>query len=277
LRIDHDDGWASGYIHMNNDTPGTDDGKGWGIAAGLSRGSHVAAGQLIGWVGDSGNAEGTYAHLHFELIDPHGVYVDPYVSLLAAESGKPVAAATSSSAGSSSCSVPTLGSLSDLTGSSGILRRGARGSAVSQLQTFLNAIGHGAGSADGIFGSRTLNAILQFQKRLGLQPDGLIGPATRAAISKVAAAVPSAGALASSARVLRPGARGDDVRQIQELLEMLGHGTGGVDGVLGPKTQAAIESFQRSAGLTVDGKVGPNTRGQLSAALGLNSVSACGS
>lgn len=84
LAIEHDDGWSSWYIHLNNDTPGTDDGQGWGIAPGIERGTRVEAGQLIGWGGDSGNAESVSPHLHFELRRPDGVAIDPYDSLLAA-------------------------------------------------------------------------------------------------------------------------------------------------------------------------------------------------
>jgi len=84
LEIEHDDGWSSWYIHLNNDTPGTDDGKGWGIAPGIERGVRVVAGQLIGWVGDSGNAENTAPHLHFELRDPSGKATNPYLDLRAA-------------------------------------------------------------------------------------------------------------------------------------------------------------------------------------------------
>ena len=80
----HDDGWRSRYIHLNNDTPGTDDGRAYGIARGIRVGSRVRAGQLIGWVGDSGNAEGTTSHLHFELRRPDGTPVDPFPSLQAA-------------------------------------------------------------------------------------------------------------------------------------------------------------------------------------------------
>jgi hypothetical protein len=84
LTLDHDDGWESWYIHLNNDTPGTDDGLAWGIAEGIVPGGRVEAGQLLGWVGDSGNAEETPPHLHFELRTPDGVIVNPYEALLAA-------------------------------------------------------------------------------------------------------------------------------------------------------------------------------------------------
>lgn len=86
LVIEHDDGWDTWYLHLNNDTPGTDDGNGWGIAEGILPGVHVDAGQLIGWVGDSGNAEWTSPHLHFELYDPEDVIVNPYEALRTAES-----------------------------------------------------------------------------------------------------------------------------------------------------------------------------------------------
>jgi hypothetical protein len=72
----HDDGWETWYIHLNNDTPGTDDGLAWGIADGIVPGVEVKAGQLIGWVGDSGNAENTSAHLHWE-VHVDGVVVNP--------------------------------------------------------------------------------------------------------------------------------------------------------------------------------------------------------
>jgi len=84
LSIVHEDGWRSRYIHLNNDTPGTDDGRGYGIARGLRLGSRVRAGQVIGFVGDSGNAEATAPHLHFELRRPDGSAVDAFDSLQAA-------------------------------------------------------------------------------------------------------------------------------------------------------------------------------------------------
>ena len=63
-------GWSAVYIHINNDTPGTDDGKGTAANAfpsGIAPGVRVMAGQLVAWRGDSGDAESTGPHLHVEL------------------------------------------------------------------------------------------------------------------------------------------------------------------------------------------------------------------
>ena len=82
------DRWITRYVHLNNDTPGTDDGEAAEascLAPGIEVGSYVEEGQLIGWMGDSGNAETTPAHLHFEIRTPRGLPVDPYRSLRAAK------------------------------------------------------------------------------------------------------------------------------------------------------------------------------------------------
>jgi len=87
IKIDHDDGWESYYLHLNNDNPGTDDGDApWSltIAPGIEEGRQVKAGQLIAWVGDSGNAESTAPHTHFELrrdgyaINPYSILSDAF-------------------------------------------------------------------------------------------------------------------------------------------------------------------------------------------------------
>jgi hypothetical protein len=85
LSLRGDSGWHYWYIHINNDTPGTDDGANpaeFRFAPGIRQGSRVVAGQFIAYMGDSGNAEGTSPHLHFEMHKPDGTPVDPYWSLL---------------------------------------------------------------------------------------------------------------------------------------------------------------------------------------------------
>ena len=101
LIVDHG-GWQTWYLHLNNDTAGTDDGLGVGIApeivaahaeaaaAGTDLAFPVEAGSLIGWVGDSGNAEESGSHLHFEIREGaskwEGVAINSYPSLQAASS-----------------------------------------------------------------------------------------------------------------------------------------------------------------------------------------------
>ena len=88
VEITDDAGWSYWYLHVNNDTPGTDDGLNpaeYRFAPGIVLGARVTAGQTIGWMGDSGNAEGAGAHLHFEMHRPDGTPFSPYVSLRLAQ------------------------------------------------------------------------------------------------------------------------------------------------------------------------------------------------
>lgn len=89
------EGWQYRYVHINNDSPGTDDGanaRQWAFVPGIVQGSYVAAGQHIAYLGDSGNAETTPPHLHFEIRKPDGTVINPYESLLAADRRRPARA-----------------------------------------------------------------------------------------------------------------------------------------------------------------------------------------
>jgi hypothetical protein len=77
------------YIHLNNDLTMRNDNdggcrRGVSYARGLRSGQRVHAGQLVGYVGDSGDANGIAPHLHFELHPNGGRAVSPYRWLRAA-------------------------------------------------------------------------------------------------------------------------------------------------------------------------------------------------
>ena len=62
--------------------------------------------------------------------------------------------------------------------------------------------------------------------------------------------------------LLRRGARGENVRDLQELLRQRGWRIA-VDGVYGPHTTAVVRALQKRRGLLIDGVVGPHTRAVL--------------
>ena len=262
LVITHDDGWESWYIHLNNDTPGTDDGLAWGIAPEISLGTHVAAGDLIGWVGDSGTAEATGPHLHFELYDPEGVLVNPHDALLVAE-------------GKSHCGITRVGDVTTLLGTPNLVKVGAAGDAVRQLQEFLAAFRHTPGPIDGIFGSLTLGAVRGFQTEASLTVDGIVGSMTRSEVAELVALASQASVLDPDGRSLRQGTLGGDVAELQALLRVVGLDVGSADGIFGSKTTAAVRAFQNANGLFMDGVVGRATRARLAAVLHLTPLVSC--
>src|SRR5437764_6086510 len=69
------EGWEYWYIHINNDTPGTDDGTNppeWMFAPGIGKGSKVVAGQFLAYMGYTGDAETPGPHLPVEIRQPDG-------------------------------------------------------------------------------------------------------------------------------------------------------------------------------------------------------------
>ena len=113
------------------------------------------------------------------------------------------------------------------------LEIGTMGTAVAQLQRDLNFCAYDAGTIDGDFGSQTQEAVLALQTYHGLEPDGIYGNQSDAALM-------------------------GEIRVIQEALIKNGYHLA-IDGAVGSETLAAITDFQKSKGLTVDGIVGNET------------------
>jgi peptidoglycan hydrolase-like protein with peptidoglycan-binding domain len=69
-----------------------------------------------------------------------------------------------------------------------VLRVGDKGPHVRRLQKALAALDLEIGRPDGVFGARTRNAVVVFQRRNDLEPDGVVGPRTARAINEALAA-----------------------------------------------------------------------------------------
>ena len=181
------------------------------------------------------------------------------------------------------------------------LHNGSRGDDVRELQQALIDLGYLNGTADGVFGTRTENAVRAFQKKNRLDVDGLAGIKTRelilskaqgkntktAAASKTsqapaATAAPASAAKASSSSsgslfggnyaTIRFGNRGDRVKALQNALISVGSLKGKADGIFGTQTYNAVKSFQRSKKLTADGIAGKQTLSALEKASGNGST-----
>ena len=86
--IRDDEGWEYHLYHVNNDTPGTDDGADdgtWRVRHRHRPGGPGASRGVLAWMGDSGNAEGSVPHAHVELHRPDGTAINPYWSLRQAQ------------------------------------------------------------------------------------------------------------------------------------------------------------------------------------------------
>jgi peptidoglycan hydrolase-like protein with peptidoglycan-binding domain len=117
---------------------------------------------------------------------------------------------------------------------------------VRALQRRLRSLGQRPGPVDGRFGPLTEAAVERLQSDSGLSVDGIVGPQTRRTLN--AEAPP----LAPGAGYRQPGGM-PQVRAVQRRLRALGLRPGPVDGLYGPRTRAAIERFQRTAGQPASG------------------------
>ena len=128
------------------------------------------------------------------------------------------------------------------------IRLNSSGNFVTILQYLLNQYGYNL-SLDGRFGTRTQNAVINFQKNNGLTQDGIVGRNTWQALLN----------LNPSANVLKRGSRNSAVLFLQKLLLSYLYPITSLDGVFGAETERAVRAFQTENNLTADGIVGRNT------------------
>ena len=167
------------------------------------------------------------------------------------------------------------GTLSDGTWNGTVLRQGSTGSAVEQLQFWLNTLAQYDSAippvtVDGVFGSGTTAAVRAFQRKYGLTVDGIVGQTTWNELYDEFRSIQSDNGTPNAypGSPLRSGSSGQNVRLVQFWLKIartvyssLNNVT--VDGRFGSSTEAAVRKFQSYFGLTSDGVVGRTTWNKL--------------
>lgn len=121
-------------------------------------------------------------------------------------------------------------------------RRGDRNEHTRAAQVRLNGLGFGPLEEDGVFGAGTDQAVRRFQELAGVGGGGVIDPATWAALEAVRGPV-------------RAGSPPEEVRRVQDKLNLLGLGPLTVDGQYGARSAAAVRVFQTQQGLPATGEV----------------------
>jgi len=131
---------------------------------------------------------------------------------------------------------------------------------VRAVQRTLRRLGWQPGPVDGLYGPRTEAAVTRFQTAAKVAADGIVGPRTRHALTRA-----TKEPLRRGAGFAQPDGS-PRVRALQVRLQEHGLRPGPVDGLFGPRTQAAVERLQRSRGIPVSGVATAKTRRLIAAA-----------
>ncbi len=133
------------------------------------------------------------------------------------------------------------------------IKRGDKGTAVLRAQRALRRTPDLSVAVDGDFGPDTEAGVTRFQENAGLKVDGIVG-------DKTWEELPDGGPMP----LLKSGAKGDIVRDLQEVL-IAGADSGDwpspgeADGDFGADTTTAVEGFQKWGEVDADGIVGDKT------------------
>lgn len=93
-----------------------------------------------------------------------------------------------------------------------MLKKGMKGEDVRTMQVYLNALGYNCGTADGIFGNKTVEAVKAFQEAEGLTVDGIAGTQTLETLAARAASKP---------QPIRPDTVTIDRDEVQSIIERI--------------------------------------------------------
>jgi len=140
-----------------------------------------------------------------------------------------------------------------------LLGKGNRGEAVKTLQSLLNKKGFNVGTVDGVFGDKTEDALIAFQKEAGIGVDGIYGQQSKKSLEnykKASSPTPTPSKMSGN----------NNIRSFQSWLNA-NYKTGiGVDGLYGNNTEkAAVKALQTELNkqygskLAVDGLFGSKT------------------
>lgn len=171
---------------------------------------------------------------------------------------------------------PTLSPWEDASGYQ-VLQAGSDGNHVMALQEALIELGYLKGTADGVYGSATAQAVMAFQRENSYPITGVVDANLQAFIfngkplnadgdkTDVKTLPAIEGVTASS------GSRGALVRTIQSRLKAQGYYTGAISGIYDSATVKAVRDFQKTNGLKQDGVCGSETQALLLGTGGLSS------
>lgn len=158
------------------------------------------------------------------------------------------------------------------------LKLNSKGTEVRNLQQDLTTLGYYWAEITGNFGAKTETAVKRFQEENGLTADGVAGTKTLNAIAAAVArkgGTPASGG--SAGTTLKLNSQGTKVSQLQTDLKQLGYYYAEITGNFGAKTEAAVKAFQKAKGLTADGVAGTKTLNAIAAAVDKAGGSSSGS
>ena len=158
------------------------------------------------------------------------------------------------------------------------LKLNSKGTDVRNLQQDLTTLGYYWAEITGNFGERTEAAVKRFQEENGLTADGVAGTKTLNAIAAAVArkgGTPASGGNAGT--TLKLNSQGTKVSQLQTDLKQLGYYYADITGNFGERTEAAVKAFQKAKSLTADGIAGTKTLNAIAVAVDKAGGSSSGS